>query len=65
LGWIAKATGLGSGCSPRTFGHNGSTGTLCWAGPAKGMTFVLLTTLPAADDKDHIAKAVSDSISES
>ena len=30
-----------------------------------GMTFVLLTTLPAADDKQKVSKAVSDSISES
>jgi len=65
LGWMVKPGGFGSGCSPRTFGHSGSTGTASWADPVKGMTFVLLTTLPAADDKQKVTKAVSDSISES
>jgi len=65
LGWMVKPGGFGSGCSPRTFGHSGSTGTLSWADPVKGLTFVLLTTLPAADDKQKVSKAVSDAISES
>jgi hypothetical protein len=38
---------------------------MSWADPVKGVTFVLLTTLPAADDKQKVSKAVSDAISES
>jgi CubicO group peptidase (beta-lactamase class C family) len=36
-----------SNTSERTFGHSGSTGTLCWADPATDTVFVVLTTLPA------------------
>jgi len=52
-----KASGLGfdlppsvgsPGCGPRTFGHNGSTGTLSWADPDTGTICVVLTTLYAA-----------------
>lgn len=39
--------GAGSpGCSERTFGHTGSTGTLCWADPASETICVVLTSLP-------------------
>lgn len=34
------------GCSGKTFGHTGSTGTLCWADPATGTVCVVLTSLP-------------------
>jgi CubicO group peptidase (beta-lactamase class C family) len=34
------------GCSARTFGHTGSTGTLCWADPETRTICVVLTTLP-------------------
>lgn len=37
---------LGKGCSPRAFGHPGSTGTLAWADPETDTSFVLLTSLP-------------------
>jgi CubicO group peptidase (beta-lactamase class C family) len=65
LGWMVKPGQFGPGCSPRAFGHSGSTGTASWADPDKGLTFVLLTTRPAADDKQKVVKAVSESISES
>jgi CubicO group peptidase (beta-lactamase class C family) len=35
------------GCSERTFGHTGSTGTLCWADPASATICVVLTSLPS------------------
>jgi CubicO group peptidase (beta-lactamase class C family) len=35
------------GCSPSTFGHTGSTGTIAWADPARDLICVVLTTLPA------------------
>jgi CubicO group peptidase (beta-lactamase class C family) len=65
LGWHVKPGGFGKACSPDTFGHDGSTGTIAWADPKKDLTFVLLTTRPAAEDKEHLLRAVSDLISES
>jgi CubicO group peptidase (beta-lactamase class C family) len=37
----------------RTFGHTGSTGTLCWADPASETVCVVLTSLPARAAKPH------------
>jgi CubicO group peptidase (beta-lactamase class C family) len=46
--------GAGSpGCSERTFGHGGSTGTLCWADPASETICVVLTSLPSRAAKPH------------
>ncbi len=46
--------GAGSpGCSERTFGHTGSTGTLCWADPATETICVVLTSLPRRGAKRH------------
>jgi CubicO group peptidase (beta-lactamase class C family) len=47
---LGFAVGKGSGspgCSERTFGHSGSTGTICWADPASETICVVLTSLPA------------------
>ncbi len=41
------------GCSERTFGHTGSTGTLCWADPASETICVVLTSLPSRAEKRH------------
>jgi CubicO group peptidase (beta-lactamase class C family) len=41
------------GCSERTFGHTGSTGTLCWADPASETICVVLTSLPSRAVKRH------------
>ena len=46
--------GAGSpGCSERTFGHTGSTGTLCWADPASETICVVLTSLPRRGAQRH------------
>jgi CubicO group peptidase (beta-lactamase class C family) len=46
--------GAGSpGCSETTFGHTGSTGTLCWADPATQTICVVLTSLPARAVHPH------------
>jgi len=46
--------GAGSaGCSERTFGHTGSTGTIAWADPASGTICVVLTSLPARAVQPH------------
>jgi CubicO group peptidase (beta-lactamase class C family) len=49
---VGKASGS-PGCSERTFGHTGSTGTLCWADPASETICVVLTSLPARAAKPH------------
>ena len=47
-------TAAGSkGCSERTFGHTGSTGTICWADPATNTICVVLTTLPGRAVTPH------------
>jgi len=63
LGWSLKRDGFGKSCSPQTFGHGGSTGTRAWADPKTDLTCVLLTTRPAAEDKERLLKAVSNAVS--
>lgn len=41
------------GCSDETFGHTGSTGTLCWSDPQTQTICVVLTTLPGGAVKPH------------
>ena len=65
LGWQIKPGGFGKGCSPETFGHGGSTGTIVWADPRRKLSFVMLTSRPAAEDKEHLQRAVADLVSES
>jgi CubicO group peptidase (beta-lactamase class C family) len=49
---VGKGSGS-SGCSEQTFGHTGSTGTLCWADPASDTICVVLTSLPARAARPH------------
>jgi CubicO group peptidase (beta-lactamase class C family) len=49
---VGKASGS-PGCSERTFGHSGSTGTLCWADPASETICVVLTSLPRRAAQRH------------
>ncbi|MFO1065337.1 MAG: serine hydrolase domain-containing protein [Pirellulales bacterium] len=57
------------GCSPATFGHTGSTGTIAWADPATKWICVILTSLPARavtpHPRDHAALAVAKAMSKS
>lgn len=64
-----KASGLGfdlppsvgaKACGPKTFGHNGSTGTLSWCDPGTGTICVVLTSLYQAAVKPHPTKLVSE-----
>jgi CubicO group peptidase (beta-lactamase class C family) len=53
---LGFAVGKGSGsrgCSEQTFGHSGSTGTLCWADPESETVCVVLTSLPARAVRPH------------
>lgn len=49
---VGKGSGS-PGCSERTFGHTGSTGTLCWADPASETICVVLTSLPRLKGQRH------------
>jgi CubicO group peptidase (beta-lactamase class C family) len=53
LGFAVGKESGSRGCSARTFGHAGSTGTLCWADPATDTTCVVLTSLPGRAAKPH------------
>jgi len=52
-----------AGCSEKTFGHSGSTGTIAWADPATDTICVVLTSLPeravALHPRDLAANAVA------
>jgi CubicO group peptidase (beta-lactamase class C family) len=59
-GFTPRGLGFGVGkesgsprCSERTFGHTGSTGTLCWADPASETICVVLTSLPRRAPRRH------------
>ena len=41
------------GCSERTFGHSGSTGTIAWADPTTRTICVVLTSLPGRAIQPH------------
>jgi len=53
LGWNVGLTAGGKGCSEKTFGHSGSTGTIAWADPATHTICVVLTSLPAQAVQPH------------
>jgi CubicO group peptidase (beta-lactamase class C family) len=53
LGFAVGKESGSRGCSARTFGHTGSTGTLCWADPASDTICVVLTSLPGRAVKPH------------
>jgi CubicO group peptidase (beta-lactamase class C family) len=65
LGWMIKPGTFGKKCSPATFGHYGSTGTVAWADPKSNLTCVLLTTKPASQSRDGLLGPVSDLVAES
>jgi beta-lactamase class C len=60
LGFALGPAGFGKGCSDKSFGHGGSTGTLAWADPESDMTCVILTSLPASVSGNLILHPVSD-----
>ena len=63
LGWMLQNGQWGKSCSTATFGHSGSTGTLCWLDPERDLSFVLLTTKPAEQSNRTLLQPVSDSVS--
>jgi CubicO group peptidase (beta-lactamase class C family) len=65
LGWNVGSSAGGKGCSEKTFGHSGSTGTIVWADPATQTTCVVLTSLPARAINPHPRDLTSDMIAAS
>ena len=53
LGWNVGSLAGSKGCSEKTFGHTGSTGTIAWADPATHTICVVLTSLPAQAVQPH------------
>ena len=53
LGFNIGSSAGSPGCSEKTFGHAGSTGTLCWADRASETICVVLTSLPGGAVKPH------------
>ena len=51
------------GCSANTFGHTGSTGTLCWADPERDLICVVLTSLPARAASPHPRDLAAEKVS--
>jgi CubicO group peptidase (beta-lactamase class C family) len=64
LGFQIGSEAGGKGCSEATFGHTGSTGTLCWADPATDTICVVLTTLPAQAIDPHPRDLASDRVAD-
>lgn len=53
LGFNVGTAAGSPGCSERTFGHTGSTGTIAWADPASETICVVLTSLPGRAVQPH------------
>jgi len=62
LGFAVGKESGSLGCSERTFGHTGSTGTLCWADPASETICVVLTSLPARAVQPHPSKLAAERV---
>lgn len=58
---VGKGAGS-TGCSERTFGHTGSTGTIAWADPATETICIVLTSLPARAVKPHPRDIAADKV---
>jgi CubicO group peptidase (beta-lactamase class C family) len=58
LNWPGQSAHFGDLLGPRTYGHWGATGTLCWIDPDadRDAFLVLFTTEPGGDDGRHLAR---------
>jgi CubicO group peptidase (beta-lactamase class C family) len=62
LGFLVGAKAGSRGCSERTFGHTGSTGTLAWADPETDTICVVLTSLPGQAVRPHPREVAGDAV---
>jgi CubicO group peptidase (beta-lactamase class C family) len=65
LGWNVGPSAGSKGCSEKTFGHTGSTGTIAWADPATHAICVVLTSLPALAMQPHPRDLAADAVAAS
>ncbi len=56
LNWPAHSANFGDLLGPRSFGHWGSTGTLCWIDPDSEAFFILFTTQPQEPEGRFLAR---------
>ena len=56
LNWPAHSANFGDLLGPRTFGHWGATGTLCWMDPDSSAFLILFTTQPQEPDGRFLAR---------
>jgi beta-lactamase class C len=64
IGWVVGGAKFARTCSANAFGHSGSTGTLAWADPATGVSFVVLTTRPAAESNKTVIRPLSEAVAD-
>ena len=57
LNWPGSSSNFGDLLGPRTYGHWGATGTLCWIDPVADAFLVLFTTEPGGEEGRHLAAA--------
>jgi CubicO group peptidase (beta-lactamase class C family) len=56
LNWPAHSANFGDLLGPRTYGHWGATGTLCWIDPDAEAFCLLFTTQPQGDEGRFLAR---------
>ncbi|MBI2805199.1 MAG: beta-lactamase family protein [Planctomycetes bacterium] len=56
LNWPAHSANFGDVLGPRTYGHWGATGTLCWMDPDAEAFFILFTTQPQEPEGRFLAR---------
>lgn len=56
LQWPGQPESFGDLLGPRTYGHWGASGTLCWIDPDAEAFFILFTTQPMADEGRLLAR---------
>jgi CubicO group peptidase (beta-lactamase class C family) len=64
FGFMIEEGAFSKHCSPGTFGHYGSTGTVAWADRRKDLICVLLTTKPADQSRAGLLGPVSDMVAQ-
>jgi CubicO group peptidase (beta-lactamase class C family) len=69
LGWAVGRTApyyaFGDLVSPRTFGHNGATGTVAWADPETQVLCVILTNRGWSMDEGRVLRLASNAVAAS
>ncbi len=56
LNWQGHPDNFGDLLGPRTYGHWGATGTLCWLDPDADAYAILFTTQPLGTDRGYLAR---------